>query len=158
MPYKKPTINDAKRLMVFNCPCCWDFEAKTKKTILKHIDDCDGNYYQGCHPDDIIIGDNDDDTDEDHTTAGIILHDREIVIKNISNFIKTNELEGIANRTGKEIREYIKQKLNIINDKREINQYIYLIYKLFFDMTDEDDQMEEIEVFIPLKERVLNRL
>ncbi len=157
MPYKRVKLDDIKdtNYLMYDCPCCGDYCAKTKYAVIKHLDNCDENYDQGSSPEDIIIG---DEEDGGCRTAETILNDRDIVIKTIKKFIKTNELEKIASKPGKDIREYIKEKLINITDKYEINNYIFTIYGIFFEMSEEDKDAEKKEVHDPLFERLLRNL
>ena len=113
----------------FRCPFCDDF-FKTKAGRSSHMKHCS-------------VEETGEEFDEenmlcDDITVGDCLRGYEIIAKVIRKFIQSNELEGLAEQTSEQIQAYIRNQL-IENGyaSDSINNNAFLIYRFFFEVTDE---------------------
>jgi len=144
MPYHQKTLNDVKDWFRYNCPCCDDYNCKTKTTIIKHINSCSSNDYIGEPLDNIIIHENEGVS----YTAENYIKEAEAFIKTVTYFVNTNSLDREQHKQGSQIRDIIKNKLKeYLPENLTLHIFTFQIYSIFFDMTDEDraEQAEQVE-------------
>jgi len=114
----------------FTCPFCGN-SYKTKSARISHMKKCCIEYNDEEYSEEVYL-------DED-LTVGNYLRNAEAIKNTIKYYLSSNELQQYVNNTGYEIREKIKQKLlsNGYDDK-SIDTEVFLIYKFFFEVTEEE--------------------
>jgi hypothetical protein len=114
----------------FTCPFCGN-SFKTKSARISHMKKCCIEHNDEEYSEEVYLDDN--------MTVGDYFRNVEAVKNTIKHYLNTNELLQYVNNTGDEIREKIKQKL-ISNEYSEssIGTDVYLIYKFFFEVTEEE--------------------
>ena len=144
--YKKQTLSSLGNFIYYDCPACGDYSTKLKSALLKHYERCDDAF-------DYI-----DDSDEHDVSEMDIIEDMDCVIKLVKTFVKTNELEPLSIKEGNDIRNYINDKLNtVIKSKINIKSFTFQIYGIFFEETEEDKNIQEIELK-PYYDYILSKL
>jgi hypothetical protein len=115
----------------FICPFCANFY-KTKSARISHMKKCCIEHNDEEYSEEVYL-------DED-VTVGDYLRNAEAIKNTIKNYLTTNELQQYVNNTGDEIREKIKQKLQSNGYEESIGTEEFLIYKFFFEVTEEEDR------------------
>ena len=113
----------------FYCCFCLNYYYRTSRSIILHMRRCSENP---------AVEYELDDSETNELEINNFLNTHKIIGLTVQNYIRTNELEPFANRTGTEIQDIIQTKLiqNGYNDHEDMNRVKFIIYEFFFEISD----------------------
>jgi hypothetical protein len=111
----------------FYCCFCLNYY-RTSSGVILHMRRCSENPA-------VEYGLDNDEINEDEISDFLNTH--KIIGLTVQNYIRTNELEPFANRTGTEIQDIIQTKLiqNGYTDQEDVNRVKFIIYEFFFEIS-----------------------
>jgi len=112
----------------FYCCFCLNYY-RTSRGIILHMRRCSKNPAVEYELDDSAVNE---------AEISDFLNTHKIIGRTIQNYIRTNELEPFADRSGTEIQDLIQTKLiqNGYTDQEDLNRVKFIIYEFFFEIAD----------------------
>lgn len=120
----------------YNCVVCCD-NFTSKSGLISHIKRCFNEQYDEDYDEDYEISD-------DGYTIGDSIMNNDIHIKLAKKYIETNELEQYCERTPEEIKNIISNDMvsRGHTQRFELRQWTFNIYRYFFEVTDDEINIE----------------